>query len=791
MASIDAVNPLPQPLSSHGGGGIRAEDLRHIDISLLSQSELQALSSCSDSAFDVRRSEDVVSPQLDRSLFNESAGSRRQTYSRFHHRSHSRLPHLHPPSLKPHDNPGPSSDPVSHSIVHFLKHFLNGNHNPPPPSPLLQPAPQEQPKSVTDPPGEVGFLGLQENLEIKRKRVGGNGKKLNKPKLLENGAGIELQQVNSKGEMVDFTELEKKGDDLYSEELKRRTVGLETEEGVLEFLRGLEGQWCSRRKKRKYVDAALFGDALPIGWKLLLGLRRRDYRVSVYCRRFISPTAQQFLSCKEASWFLKSHFGNNDADQQRDPKTCSIQQAYVLPSETLQQDACPADKMDDAVHDIVAQPTLPRISSNSHENDDCLMELENLPEVQVRDIFECFKCKLTFDEKDVYLKHLFSVHQKTTKRYKLGTLVGEGVIMKDGKYECQFCDKVFQERHCYNGHVASHVRISGKNSDDLVGHVDVPENPESPLQEAMPSRSSKMDVLIEIAQNSTFETPTIRTGEQTITDDSAGVLRVEEVQAASTYHEANLSSAPIEIQPEDLTTERTLSEDLNLGGQVMTEENGIVRDDNTCNANVKMDSICINDLEPAVSCQNQKYETSSLGFGYGNSEDHLVDTPGLTVGEIIIQDGISSVPLTQSFQLFPAFDSMSNKGEHGFSVVDQKLENVTAFEELRFDDMDPFRYGFANEQDFTSLPGSSMNLEIDSGIMDGFNSSVRFNAEEVMLNTLDANQLTVCVWCRAEFKLEGIEPETLPDSIGYMCPTCKAKISGHFDGCLSMDLHNF
>lgn len=130
------------------------------------------------------------------------------------------------------------------------------------------------------------------------------------------------------------------------------------------------------------------------------------------------------------------------------------------------------------------------------------------------------------------------------------------------------------------------------------------------------------------------------------------------------------------------------------------------------------------------------------------------------------------------------------QGEHGFSVVDQKLENVTAFEELRFDDMDPFRYGFANEQDFTSLPGSSMNLGIDSGIEDGFNSSVRFT-EEVMLNTLDANQLTVCVWCRAEFKLEGIEPETLPDSIGYMCPTCKAKISGHFDGGLSMDLHNF
>ncbi|PIN08877.1 hypothetical protein CDL12_18542 [Handroanthus impetiginosus] len=74
---------------------------------------------------------------------------------------------------------------------------------------------------------------------------------------------------------------------------------------------------------------------------------------------------------------------------------------------------------------------------------------------------------------------------------------------------------------------------------------------------------------------------------------------------------------------------------------------------------------------------------------------------------------------------------------------------------------------------------------------DGFNSSVRFGSEEVMLNTLGTNQLTVCVWCRAEFKLEGIESESPSDSIGYMCPTCKAKISGHFSDGLSMDPHDF
>ena len=63
--------------------------------------------------------------------------------------------------------------------------------------------------------------------------------------------------------------------------------------------------------------------------------------------------------------------------------------------------------------------------------------------------------------------------------------------------------------------------------------------------------------------------------------------------------------------------------------------------------------------------------------------------------------------------------------------------------------------------------------------------------EEIMLNTLHANHLTVYVWCRAEFRLEGIELETLSDSIGYMCPTCKANISEHFDVGPSMDPHNF
>ncbi|KAL3620941.1 hypothetical protein CASFOL_035853 [Castilleja foliolosa] len=768
MASVGTANPSDPPgarLPSHGGGGgrIRMDDLKRIDIGKLSQSELQALSSCSVSSFDVRRTDDVVTPQLDRSVFNESAGSRRQTYSRLHHRSHSRLPGPHH-SLKPHRQPHPSSDPVSHSIVHFLKHFLNGNYSPPPPPPL--PPALEPPEAVAAPIEDLGFLGLQENLKIKRRRLR-KGKTMSRNKLMENGVGVELQGVNGRGELVDLGELEREGDELYDKELKRRTVGLETENEILGFVSGLEGQWCSRRKRRKYVNAALFGDALPIGWKILLGLRRRGYRVSVYCRRLISPTGQQFISCKEAASFLKSCVGDNDAKQQTDQKTCSIERAYVLSSE---KNAFPTDNTDDMAHDNGSHSTL---AINAHDIDDCLMGIDNLPEVQVKDIFECSKCNLTFDEKNLYLQHLFSFHQRTTKRYKFGTPIGEGVIIRDGKFECQFCHKVFDERRSYNGHVGVHVRNAGKESNELVVSVDVQHNDESPFQDVVASRPSKMDTLVEIAQTSNLETSTVGTGEQATTDHSA--------------------SDPVKIQAD---SHSAVAEELNHGHIIVTENNNKAEEDLTWNVDVKMDVSCVNDSEPAGVSEFEKYENSSMDIGSGNrclepSDDRVEDTPGLSVGEIVFQDGVSSVPLIQSFELFPSFDSVSNKGEHEFSVVDQKLENVTGFEELRFDDMEPFKYDFMNEQAFPSLAGGSMDLN-DNVIDDRFNSSVGFGSDEVMLiSGMDANQLTVCVWCRTEFKLEGIESETPSDSIGYMCPTCKAKISGHFGGGMSIDPNGF
>jgi hypothetical protein len=95
-----------------------------------------------------------------------------------------------------------------------------------------------------------------------------------------------MEIVNRDGAAVDLTALAN-AEDPYGEELRRRTVGMESEEELLGFMRELGGQWGSRRKKRKIVDAGVFGSALPVGWKLLLGIKRRDGRASIYCRRYI------------------------------------------------------------------------------------------------------------------------------------------------------------------------------------------------------------------------------------------------------------------------------------------------------------------------------------------------------------------------------------------------------------------------------------------------------------------------------------------------------------------------
>lgn len=143
--------------------------------------------------------------------------------------------------------------------------------------------------------------------------------------------------------------------------------------------------------------------------------------------------------------------------------------------------------------------------SNERLKEVSLLETENLADVQIHDLFECHKCSMTFDEKDAYLQHLLSIHQRTTKRYRVGASVSDGVIIKDGKFECQFCHKVFLERRRYNSHVGIHVRNYVRRAEHLPSQPNVMNADKSPVTDEMPSRISKMDALVEIAQNSIME----------------------------------------------------------------------------------------------------------------------------------------------------------------------------------------------------------------------------------------------------------------------------------------------
>lgn len=98
----------------------------------------------------------------------------------------------------------------------------------------------------------------------------------------DNGSEI----VNRDGVVVDVTALGRR-EDPFVAELRRRTAGLLTKEDVVGFLEGLEGQWGSNRRKKKFVDAGELGDALPRGWKISISVKKRGGRAWLIIRKYI------------------------------------------------------------------------------------------------------------------------------------------------------------------------------------------------------------------------------------------------------------------------------------------------------------------------------------------------------------------------------------------------------------------------------------------------------------------------------------------------------------------------
>ncbi|KAI3870722.1 hypothetical protein MKX03_005407 [Papaver bracteatum] len=503
MAIVDSISSASKPL--------HLESLPIIDLRSLSQSELNSLSLCtSNNTFDLTRCDDIIIPKIDRSVFNESAGSKKQTYSRLNfappeheldHHSNNLLrnrrfsssagsilpknPSLQNPNFKSSNYVYDYEKLENKQIVNHLRGLfgfnVEGTRNE---DELVSFGNQsksfdelvvyEEALNVDVAMEGNGFV-LEEEFGFEdgeRKRKRGRPKKyepirnrnqnekvLDESKVIVTWTGgdqsiMDREITNKNGDVVDVAALGTSNDP-FGQELRNRTAGLETDDELLGYVRALDGQWASTRKKRKIVDASDFGDHLPKGWKLLLSLKRKEGRVWVYCRRYISPSGHHFLSTKEVSSYLHSVFGTQDTTQ---PNPYSNVQTGVGKNMATGRIANLLHKDGETREDLTRhQASIQAPVFTEHENIATPFRDESLPLVEANDYLVCHKCKTSYADKDAYLQHLLTSHQSKNKS-RLCTSISDGVIIKDGKYECQFCHKIFLEKHRYNGHVGNHVK---------------------------------------------------------------------------------------------------------------------------------------------------------------------------------------------------------------------------------------------------------------------------------------------------------------------------------------------
>nr|GLL25164.1 uncharacterized protein LOC109167102 [Ipomoea trifida] len=105
-------------------------------------------------------------------------------------------------------------------------------------------------------------------------------------------AELELKMVAEDGVPIDFMALERGGDDAFTEELNRRTAGMESRDQLFRFIEGLGGEWLNR--KRMCVDAGEFIDVLPAGWKVTVAIKpsRQGRSVPYFYNTSPNPSIQ-------------------------------------------------------------------------------------------------------------------------------------------------------------------------------------------------------------------------------------------------------------------------------------------------------------------------------------------------------------------------------------------------------------------------------------------------------------------------------------------------------------------
>ncbi|CAN1141760.1 Methyl-CpG-binding domain-containing protein 8 [Linum perenne] len=726
-------------------GPVGALDLHlPIDMANLTQSELRALSLCSPSSIAASRTCDTPIPAIDRSIFNESAGSRRQTFSRsspHHHHHRHRLAGVLPKAASAaappptqdyfHDPANDPDRPEDLSIIHYLKQFLVAH-------PDFQ---EEEFDLFSHFNNPVQFVSVAPSPPRKRKR----GRKPNKVKVMmgnkeqrpEEKKFVEkLEIVNKHGAVVDLVQLGSL-EDPFREEIRRRTVGMTKEDELLGFLRDLEGEWCSRRRKRKFVDAGVLGDALPVGWKLLLGLKRKEGRAWVYCRRYVSPGGQHFLSCKEVSEYMQSVLGSHSAPQQGKDST----------NDSIQLD------------NRVISPT-------------------------------------------------------ATRRFRLGSSVGDGVIVKDGKYECQFCHKVFHERRRYNGHVGVHVRNYVRGVEESPAErMALKKKTDSPVEDEVPARTSKMDALIEIAQNSILEaSPGVPNDESnrgvaSDKDDAIYVpVSVADSEVASGFHLPDVKmqdsikekTPELEIQKEGVNIIEEVenvaegSEDVRINASLSAQLSPVsefikgkgnlaFNHDGKGKGFTTGSSVGTYGAEFLVNNKAQVQKELDMAVGSGGIEGVTVNTDVEQAVQQLVKENVVPHEGTGAAILMSELNSDLSAESTPFAMFDKEENEFDAgVDELRVEDME--LVGLETEQETLMATEGPVHEGVRAEIESMCNVSGPLDSEFGSGTVQGSEELpTMCTWCGMEFGYASSGASAQSGSAGYMCHSCRLKVSMEVD----------
>ncbi|KAI3712358.1 hypothetical protein L1987_70912 [Smallanthus sonchifolius] len=346
MAIDMTTNNQPSVVVVVGGGGSKSalefDSFVRLDLKKFSQSELYSLSRSSSYAFDLSKPENDVIPNIQSD--RRSTGSITTTPRRVFAFSHRR---------------GPSGSDAQVTENRLILTSLK--------------------KLVAE--GEVCESNPSREVQ-KRKR-----KRKSKNDEFEN-----LGLINVNGEAIDLRFLASAADGVFESELNRMTEGMVREDEFLGFLNGLEGRWGSSRRRRKYVDATLFVKALPVNWKILLSLRPRVCRPSLYCRRFVSPSDVHVNSCKDVAFYLKSQYVTNNPNPH--------EQGAMMQTEP------------DCHVDLESGAQVHRSSHPASKTD--FLETNNLHKVPTYDLIKCNICMDSFTSTAGLESHLQKSHGNNT-----------------------------------------------------------------------------------------------------------------------------------------------------------------------------------------------------------------------------------------------------------------------------------------------------------------------------------------------------------------------------------------